>query len=105
MMGATGITRVVIFGEEYRVGGEASGAPVSDLAAYVEQKIKEVRRQGSTVDPKRLAVLASLNLADELFRERALSSAVTAAVRERAAKMDARLAAVLAGEAAGTGTP
>ena len=104
-MGEAGYTRVTILGDEYRVGGDASGAAVAELAAYVEQKMKEVRRQGSMTDPKRIAVMASLNLADELFRERALAGALLTEMKERAAKMDSVLAVTLDEEAGGSVAP
>ncbi|MBD3236905.1 MAG: cell division protein ZapA [Candidatus Eisenbacteria bacterium] len=90
-MGEAQYNRVTILGEEYRIGGDASGAPVPELAAYVNEKIQEVRRHGATADPKRVAVLASLNLADELFRERALAAALLTEVKRRVAKMDSIL--------------
>jgi cell division protein ZapA len=83
----------MILGEEYRIGGEAAGASVSELAAYVDRKIKEVRQQSSVTDPKRVAVLASLNLADELFRERAVSASLLDEVRRRVERLDSLLKA------------
>jgi cell division protein ZapA len=104
-MGEAGYTRVTILGDEYRVGGDASGAAVAELAAYVEQKMKEVRRKSSMTDPKRIAVMTSLNLADELFRERALADALLTEMKERAAKMDSVLAITLAEQAEGSVAP
>lgn len=90
-MGEAHYSRVTILGEEYRIGGDAAGAPVPELAAYVNKKIQEIRRQGGAPDPKRVAVLTSLNLADELFRERALAAALLTEVKRRVAKMDSIL--------------
>jgi len=77
-------TKVKILGEEYKIVGQPKGASIPELAAYVDRKIDEVKRAGATVDSKRLTVLASLNLADELFRERALRAKLIERIRRRA---------------------
>lgn len=104
-MGETQFIRVTILGEEYRISGDAAGAAVPELAAYVDQKIKEIRRQSSMTDPKRVAVMASLNLADELFRERAVSAALLDEVRRRAIRMHSLLAETAADTPGGTAAP
>lgn len=106
-MGESSYARVTILGEEYRIAGEAEGASIPELAAYVDDKMNAVRRQSQSPDLKRVAVMASLNLADELFRERARSEALAADLQARVARLDASLAAALDGlegsEPAGTG--
>ncbi|MBM3317766.1 MAG: cell division protein ZapA [Candidatus Eisenbacteria bacterium] len=94
-MGAASYARVVILGEEYRIAGEAEGASIPELAAYVDDKMNAVRRQSSSPDAKRIAVMASLNLADELFRERARSAALAVELQSRVARLDASLATAL----------
>jgi cell division protein ZapA len=101
-MGEAAYTKVTICGEEYRVAGEATGGSLRDLAAYVDHKMDEVRQRTSGIDMKRIAVLAALNLADELFRERTQSGDLRRQVRERAAGLGTCLEASLAqGSAAG----
>lgn len=94
-MGEATYARVTILGEEYRIAGEAQGASIPELAAYVDDKMNAVRRQSNSPDLKRVAVMASLNLADELFRERARAAALTAELQTRVARMDATLARVI----------
>jgi cell division protein ZapA len=43
---------------------------IRDLAAYVDAKMRAVAVQGKTADSLRVAVLAALNLADELSQAR-----------------------------------
>jgi len=100
-MGETTYAHVTILGEEYRIAGEPEGAPVPELAAYVDDKMNAVRRQSQAIDPKRIAVMASMNLADELFRERARTAALTAKLQARVAQIDAAVSGWL-GESEGS---
>ncbi len=89
-------TKITILGDEYRVAGEAVGGSISDLATYVADKMSEVKQSSSTIDPKRIAVLTALNLADELLRERALTAEVADRLRQRATELGEALDATLA---------
>ncbi|MCK4306152.1 MAG: cell division protein ZapA [Candidatus Eisenbacteria sp.] len=100
-MGEVSYTKVTILGEEYRVSGRPYGATISELAAYVDDTIGDIKQHSSVVDMKRLAVLTALNLADELLRERARSQTVLDQVRERADKLDSILGEALGNETQG----
>lgn len=85
---------VEIYDQLYHLSGE-DPQHIRDLAAYVDAKMRAVAAQGKTADSLRVAVLASLNLADEL------SQAKSADPREghaRAANMRLLLDEVLEGE-------
>jgi cell division protein ZapA len=58
---------VEIFDQSYRLRGEDSEY-IHQLAAVVDAKMRLVAAQGKTVDSLRVAVLAALNIADELAR-------------------------------------
>jgi cell division protein ZapA len=62
---------VDIYDQVYHLRGTDTGH-IERLAALVDAKMRAVAAHGSTVDSLRVAVLASLNIADELFtlRER-----------------------------------
>jgi cell division protein ZapA len=64
------LVHVEIFGQTYAVRGGEDPAYVERLAAYVDERMKEVSRASGAVDSVRIAVLAALNLADECFRLR-----------------------------------
>ena len=64
------LIHVEIFGLTYTVRAGAEPGYVEQLAAYVDQQMREVSRASGAVDSVRIAVLAALNLADELFRLR-----------------------------------
>ena len=62
---ATEYVTVEIYDQTYHLSGH--DAPhVRELAARVDAKMRAVAAQGRTVDSLRVAVLAALNLADEL---------------------------------------
>ncbi len=78
-------TPVRILGDEYWIRG-ASAERVQELAAFVDAKFREASTRGSGLDIKRLAVLVSLNLAEEVFHERAQSSKGVEEYRRRVAR-------------------
>lgn len=58
--------QVEIYGQVYSIRGDLDRDYVEQLARTVDSKMKALARQTDTVDTRRLAVLAALNLADEL---------------------------------------
>ena len=62
--------RVEIYGQVYRLRGELDPAYVEQLARTVEAKMQALAQESDSVDTRRLAVLAALNLADELHQLR-----------------------------------
>ena len=66
---STGI-RVNIFGTEYPIKGDADPAYIREVAEYVDRKMKEIARNTPIHSSLKVAILAALNIADELFRER-----------------------------------
>ena len=63
-------TTVNIFGQEYSVRGGADGEHVQRVAAYVDERMREVARSSNQVSSVRVAILAAMNIADELLRVR-----------------------------------
>ena len=66
-----GVVHVDIFGSQYTIkkGSEDSDYIVR-VAAYVDQKMREINEKLPVASVAKVAVLTSLNLADELFKER-----------------------------------
>lgn len=62
---------VEIFGGKYTVKGDADPEYVRQLARYVDDKMRMLARKSpSTSNPQKIAVLAALNIADELHKAR-----------------------------------
>lgn len=60
---------VEIFGGTYTVKGDTDPAYVRELARYVDEKMRSLARKSPhTIGVQKIAVLAALNIADELFR-------------------------------------
>ena len=62
-----GYTTVNIYDQAYHLTGQ-NPAHIQRLAALVDSKMRAVSAHGRTVDSLRVAVLAALNLADELLQ-------------------------------------
>ncbi len=62
------IAEVEIFGERYTLRATDSPDYLLRVAEYVDGKFHEVAKGGSALSPSKMAVLASLNIADELFK-------------------------------------
>jgi cell division protein ZapA len=60
-----GYTTVSIYDQAYHLTGQ-NPVHIHKLAELVDSKMRAVSAQGRTVDSLRVAVLAALNLADEL---------------------------------------
>ena len=59
---------VEIFGAVYHVRGEQDPEYLLQLAAVVDGKMREVSHHAPVVDSGKIAILAALNLADELLQ-------------------------------------
>ncbi len=59
---------VEIFGERYTLRSTDDPAYLQRVAEYVDDKFRAVAKEGPSLVPAKVAVLASLNIADELFK-------------------------------------
>ena len=85
---------VEIYDQTYHLSGY-DARHIRELAARVDSKMRAVASQGRTVDSLRVAVLAALNLADELSQT---ASADPRVGRARAASLRGLLDEVLVEE-------
>jgi cell division protein ZapA len=70
MDGQNDSTEVEIFGQSYNVRGEGDPDYLSELARFVDSRMRDVAAQVATIDPLKIAILAALNIADEFSRYR-----------------------------------
>jgi cell division protein ZapA len=93
---------VDIYDQTYHLSGQDL-AQVQGLAARVDERMRAVAAHGRTADSLRVAVLAALNLADELARaeerlhhlQGSLNAAESANLRKRATNLRGLLDTVL----------
>ena len=108
---------VSLLGRDFKVAcKEAERAELTDAVALLDRRMREIRETGKIAGAERIAVMAALNLAHDLLRERKLprsatpaahSSATTtsgavdeASLRRRIAAMNSALDQALAGQGA-----
>jgi cell division protein ZapA len=68
MTGPDGVT-VTIFGRDYTLRAEGDEGYLVELARVVDGRMKEAAAASGESSPLQVAVLAALNLADDLQRE------------------------------------
>lgn len=91
---ASGSVRVEIFDQVYNLRG-SDAAYITQLADYVDGKMRAVSEHTATVDSVRLAVLAALNIADEYHLLKRKLETPTPEARQRASKLASALDEVL----------
>jgi cell division protein ZapA len=82
---------VAVAGQRYTIKSDADAAYVEQLASAVDARIREVQRGAKSQSLQAVAVLAALQLADELERERRRRVELRKRVRERTRTMTAFL--------------
>ena len=82
------IIPVEIHGQQYPIRSTLDPDYVARLASYVDEKMRAAGESTPTGDSLRLAVLAALNIADELFRCRDVTRTRTGELAERAGELE-----------------
>jgi cell division protein ZapA len=90
------VVSVEILGQRYPIRSSLEMRYVHDLAGYVDEKMRAAADSAPSGDSLRLAVLAALNIADELFRCREAQQARSGALAERAEALERLVDAALA---------
>jgi cell division protein ZapA len=95
IMDSKNLVQVQIFGHSYTIRGEADQNYILGVAAYVDRKMREVTEKLPVESLSKVAILCSLNIADELFKERAQREQREQQLQGRAARLNAVLDDVL----------
>jgi cell division protein ZapA len=64
------VVHVDIQGQRYAIRSALDPKYIADIAAFVDQRMELAGRELATIDTVRIAVIAALNIADDLFRTR-----------------------------------
>ncbi len=83
--------KVTIYGTDYPVKGEADAEYIEEVAAYVDTKMREVAGSLSVKSTTKVAILAALNITDELFTLRAEQSDYGGEIEKRLDRLSDRL--------------
>lgn len=82
------IVSVEIAGQRYPIRSTLDASYVAELAAYVDQKMRTAAEATPSSDMLGLALLVALNIADECFRARQLTSSTSGELNERALRLE-----------------
>ena len=95
MSKTTTTTDVEIFGSSYHVRGDKDPELLQELAGHVDTKMREIAQQVSTVDTAKIAILAALNIADELMQCRKQQEGERVEIQDKVTRLAERLEGVL----------
>jgi cell division protein ZapA len=85
---ADGLVPVEILGQRFPVRSTLDERYVQDLASYVDEKMRAAEDVTPGSDALRVALVAALNLADELFRARGLGDETLPALAARVERLE-----------------
>ena len=90
-MPETRVITVEVAGQRYPIRSKLDTEYVAELAAYVDNKIRVAADAAPASDGVGLAVLAALNIADELFRARKQNSTADGTLNDQASRLEQML--------------
>jgi cell division protein ZapA len=85
-MGGERNVKIEIYDQVYNVSADQNEEYLTEVAAYVDAKMRTVAQATRTVDSLKVAVLAALNIADELFTLRERQQEIEGPLRKRVEK-------------------
>lgn len=77
------VVKVNIFGTEYPIKGDSDADYIQDVASYVNNKMIEIEKSLTVKSSLKIAILAALNIADELYKERAENNKVLTVLEQK----------------------
>lgn len=80
-----------LFGQRLTVVSDSDPELVKEVVDFVNRRMETIRENAKRVGTDQIALLAALNIAEELFEERKRSSQVRRTVRERSRHLLGRI--------------
>lgn len=81
------VVRVSIVGDEYTIRSDAEPDHTKAVAEYLDRTIRRVLQGNPLLETHKAAMLAAMQITDELFRERSSSRAADESVRSLIAEV------------------
>jgi cell division protein ZapA len=75
--------KIQIYDQSYNVNADGNEEYLHELAAYVDGKMRSIAESTHMVDSLKVAVLAALNIADEMFQMRKRQQEIEGPLRQR----------------------
>jgi cell division protein ZapA len=82
-----GSVKVKILGTEYGIRGDADSEYIIKVAQFVDKKMREISDQQAVASNTRVAILAAMDIADELLQEREKRQRLLLEVESKTARM------------------
>ena len=82
---------VRIAGEDHTIRSSAEPEYTTRCAAYVDRRIREIKKQIGLVEGHKVAILAALSITDELFQAQETQEETGSRIAERVNALAARL--------------
>jgi len=79
---------VYIYGQKYVIRSESSEEYVREVASLVDRKMREVAQRGRSVSTLNVAVLAALNIADELLKSSRDNEELLKRIKDQTERVD-----------------
>ena len=83
---STPTIRVEIYNQTYNIRSDGDSEYITQLAEFVDTRMREISSGTLTVDSLKVAILAALHIADELHRLRRLHEQADAQLASRSAE-------------------
>lgn len=88
MPDASNLVKVSILGQDYTVKAPADATYIKEVAEYVNERMKEVQDNiGPDQSSTRIAILAAMNISDELFSIKRNKDSISGDVGSRIASL------------------
>jgi cell division protein ZapA len=88
---ATPTIRVEIYNQTYNIRSDGDGEYITQLAEFVDSRMREISSGTLTVDSLKVAILAALHIADELHRLKRLHEQADSQLASRSTECAAML--------------
>lgn len=81
----TSVLKINIYGTEYPIKSDAETDTeyIRRVADYVDKKMREIDQNTQSKSSLKVAILAALNITDELFQERMMKGSLSAEVENK----------------------
>ena len=89
------IVKVNIFGTDYPIKGDSDADYIQDVANYVNNKMIEIEKGLTGKSNLKVAILAALNIADELYKERDEKSDILNTLDEKSQGLNEKIGRII----------
>ena len=89
------VVKVNIFGTEYPIKGDSDVEYIQDVASYVNNKMIEIEKSLTVKSSLKVAILAALNIADELYKERTEKSTILSTLEEKSQGLNDKISRII----------